>query len=309
MKRLASKDLSDYEVYEDPGPSEEAKQSHSSPRSPSIKASSVDQDTVATRTRSRRKRLNLTASTDVPSSSSKSQGYVELVTPTHRTSRPWHSNMETNRFHSCLDDSMDDFTTPINSHSMSPRMISTAILKRALSIQELDDESWLSSPFISLVMTRFARCYERVRYFAADFVGLPLAKSEYRHVTDILGKPFDFNDTETNMVFLLNNNKIHWNLLRVTHKPVPELQLFEPLGLPLSRTNRVGLSLRAIPKIIIDWLDTCFPLPKRESWLSKGSTAITSPHQLTNYDCGVACLLYAEKCGQGEVKQSSIVMI
>jgi hypothetical protein len=268
--------------------------------------SHLDTGTIALRTRSRKPRVS-TSSTAPSSSSSKSPimnelDYSVLLSPVANSIRAPQSSTHPNPFRSCLVESMDDPITPSNFQSMSPRMVSATVLKRALSIQELDDESWLSSPFISLVMTRFAKYYENVRYFAADFVGLPLAKCEYRQVTDILGKPFDFNDRNTNLVFLLNNNKIHWNLLRVTQTPKPELQLFEPLGLPLSRGRRVGLSLRSIPKIIIDWLDTCFPLPDKESWLSKGSSAITSAHQLTNYDCGVACLLYAEKCGQGEVR-------
>eukprot|EP01039_Chlorochromonas_danica_P004914 gene4914-5390_t len=156
-------------------------------------------------------------------------------------------------------------------------------------------------------MTKFAKYYgsNKIRYFSADFVGLPLAKNEYNQVTDILGKRFDYNDLETSFVFLLNNHNIHWNLLRVIRGQKPELQLFEPLGRPQTRSSRCspGLSFRSIPKLIIDWLDYCYPLGQRQSWLSKGSSAITSVHQLTTYDCGVACLLYAEKCGQGESKE------
>lgn len=212
-------------------------------------------------------------------------------------------------FVSCLAEQVDDLSTPGPGHAMSPRLQSAAVLKRALSIQELDDDSWLSSPFIGLVMARFAKAYDSVKYFSADFVGLPLRKSEYCSVTDILGKRFDFSDPSTPFVFLLNNNRIHWNLLRVQRGKSPELQLFEPLGLPSSRGNRAGLSLRSVPRIIIDWLDHCYPLPGNDSWLSKGCSAITCAQQLTDYDCGVACLLYAEKCGQGKVSRSSTIPI
>jgi hypothetical protein len=72
-------------------------------------------------------------------------------------------------------------------------MVSASVLKRALSIQELDNESWLTSLFISLLTTLFAKYFERVRFFfAADFVRLPLKKSEYSQVTDILGRSFLF---------------------------------------------------------------------------------------------------------------------
>ena len=34
------------------------------------------------------------------------------------------------------------------------------------------------------------------------------------------------------------------------------------------------------------------------SWLTRVTSAITRQQQMTGFDCGVACLLYAEKCGQ-----------
>ena len=53
---------------------------------------------------------------------------------------------------------------------------------------------------------------------------------------------------------------------------------------------------------MIEWLDVCCPLPDGKSWLTVGYSAITKQQQFTTYDCGVACLLYAEKCGQEQVK-------
>lgn len=238
-----------------------------------------------------------------PSSSSSSLHSEGLLSPAPISSPPVVSSLicPSHPFRSCLVESAESVCSPATIQQ-SPRQSSTAVLRRAISIQELDDESWLSSPFISLVITKFAKHYDRVRYFSADFVGLRLDRSEYHQVTDILGRRFDYTDKTTPLVFLLNNSNIHWTLLRVIRGKDPELQLFEPLGLP-SRSNRVGLSLRTIPKIIVDWLDWCFPLPSGDSWLTTGISAITAPHQLTNYDCGVACLLYAEKCGQGEVSK------
>ena len=52
---------------------------------------------------------------------------------------------------------------------------------------------------------------------------------------------------------------------------------------------------------MIEWLDMCCPLREGSSWLSVGLSAITNQQQVTNFDCGVACLLYAEKCGQQQV--------
>ena len=54
---------------------------------------------------------------------------------------------------------------------------------------------------------------------------------------------------------------------------------------------------------MIEWLDMCCPLREGSSWLSVGLSAITTQQQVTNFDCGVACLLYAEKCGQQQVSQ------
>jgi hypothetical protein len=53
--------------------------------------------------------------------------------------------------------------------------------------------------------------------------------------------------------------------------------------------------------IVIKWLDICCPLLDGKSWLTVGYSAITKQQQFTNFDCGVACLLYAEKCGQEQV--------
>ncbi len=44
----------------------------------------------------------------------------------------------------------------------------------------------------------------------------------------------------------------------------------------------------------------CYPV--EGGWLSLAKSAIKLRHQLTGFDCGVACLLYAEKCGQGQVQ-------
>jgi len=46
----------------------------------------------------------------------------------------------------------------------------------------------------------------------------------------------------------------------------------------------------------------CCPLRDGKSWVTVGMSAITKQQQFTNFDCGVACLLYAEKCGQQQVR-------
>ncbi len=65
--------------------------------------------------------------------------------------------------------------------------------------------------------------------------------------------------------------------------------------------SRNGISFRSVPRTIIDWLDICYP--EHKGWLQKTVSAITRQHQFSGFDCGVACLLYAEKCGKGELRE------
>lgn len=45
------------------------------------------------------------------------------------------------------------------------------------------------------------------------------------------------------------------------------------------------------------------PTPSHEGWASFAYSAITRQQQTTGFDCGVASLLYAEKCGQGQMRE------
>lgn len=90
-------------------------------------------------------------------------------------------------------------------------------------------------------------------------------------------------------------------MIRILFHPEPELQLFEPMGKPTAR--RIGLNFRSVPRGVINWLDVCYPLKLKASWQSVAISAITKMQQFNSYDCGVACLLYAEKCGQGQTKE------
>jgi len=280
---------------------------------------------------------------------------------------------------------------------LDPVMVS--VLTRALSCDELvKDDSWLGSSFIDLVLSRFAREYPEVHFMPIEFAAFRLKTmktSDMRQATDILGRPINY-ELEKPVVFLANVANMHWNLLRVQHWPLKELQLFEPLGKPPQRAASMaskrplgsmgsgrgrggggerGVSMRYIPQHITHWLDTCWPLdriyerrgpsqlppaalgphglaasasstisaassasrPSRRrgrpgpldapasqakfeaskggkggragagnglpSWQAKGLSAITTQHQMTGFDCGVACLLYAEKCGQGMMRE------
>lgn len=179
----------------------------------------------------------------------------------------------------------------------------SAVLSRSLSMKALDDDCWLSSSLIDLVFSKFGREYSQVHYLSVDFVVLALSsgrasKEDLMSHTDINGRSIEYSDPSRPIVFIWNAQGIHWNLFRVQRFPEPELQLFEPMGRPANR--RGGLTFRTVPREVIYWLDTCCPLDG-VSWLSVGRSVIITQQQFTPYDCGVACLLYAEKCGKGEV--------
>ena len=178
----------------------------------------------------------------------------------------------------------------------------TSVLKRAISVEELSEKSWLSSSVIDLVFSKFAKYYRNVEYLSIDFILLALNNhnaNNFEGVTDILGQTLRYNHSRP-IVLLCNSNSIHWTLIRIQYMPEPSIQLFEPMGKPLQRNGH--LSFRDVPRDVVRWLDTCCPLPDK-SWLAVTSSAITKQQQFTSFDCGVACLLYAEKCGLGHGKE------
>ena len=175
------------------------------------------------------------------------------------------------------------------------------VLQRAISVEELGEKSWLSSSVIDLVFSKFARCYDNVEYLSMDFILLALndQSSNFEGVTNILGRTLQYNQSRP-IVLLYNSNSIHWTLIRIQYLPEPAIELFEPMGKPQHRNGR--LTYRDVPREVIRWLDTCCPLDDGRSWLDVSTSAITKQHQVTSFDCGVACLLYAEKCGLGHGK-------
>jgi hypothetical protein len=245
-------------------------------------------------------------------------------------------------FRSCLNVE-DDFGD-------SPKGMRPILLRRAVSIRELDDDSWLSSTLIDLVISKFSRIYLDTHFMSIDFVVLslsglnsgssssssshgsssitPIDKSALEQATDMSGRRINYdtkvittnntngandakmntatpgknknndNDKLKSIVFVCNSNNIHWNLIRVVRSPSPEIQLFEPMGKPVNRHG--GLGYRDVPRCVIRWLDICCPLDTGDSWITRGVSAITTQQQFTPFDCGVACLLYAEKCGRGQ---------
>lgn len=209
----------------------------------------------------------------------------------------------------------------------------------ALSEEDsIDSENWLCSGVIEVVMVKLARSYPNVHFMPVDFSvmclngwGSSSSSTSDTSLHDILGRPIVSSQTKP-VVFFTHLNNNHWNLLRVVHDPEPELQLFEPMGKPPRRTGRIrgnpeargsinrGTGFRCIPKEVYHWLDTMWPLSSpsstssvgtkrktasssRDGWASRTYSAITSQQQTTGFDCGVASLLYAEKCGQGEMRE------
>lgn len=87
------------------------------------------------------------------------------------------------------------------------------------------------------------------------------------------------------------------------------IEVFEPMGRPQYRAGAVngyvsdGLSLRSVPHALVEWLDASCPLDTPGGWRARTYSAIPKQHQSNGFDCGVACLLYAEKCGQGREKE------
>ncbi|CAM9781153.1 unnamed protein product [Ectocarpus sp. 4 AP-2014] len=252
----------------------------------------------------------------------------------------------------------------------------------------VDAKNWLSSGFIDVVMAKFARTYTNVHFMPIDFAVLCLngwgasdtpppaaaasggddgvsesggdaggaeaataanaALADQSMVfKDVLGRPIVYSEKRP-VIFLTHVNNVHWNLLRVEHDPVPELQLFEPMGKPPRRQGgsrytqqQVGggggggapggrsTGFRCIPKEVYRWLDAVWPLrsggeilggscssggggskrkapsptPSHGGWASRAYSAVTRQQQTTGFDCGVASLLYAEKCGQGQMRE------
>lgn len=117
-----------------------------------------------------------------------------------------------------------------------------------------------------------------------------------------------YSSSNKPLVFFWNIGNMHWNLVRVQTGLRKQIEIYEPMGKLASRSNlggysSEGLSLRSVPRDLITWLDRVCPCGGPAGWRARTFSAITSQHQGNGFDCGVACLLYAEKCGQGQEKE------
>ncbi|KAG5180341.1 hypothetical protein JKP88DRAFT_223383 [Tribonema minus] len=195
----------------------------------------------------------------------------------------------------------------LRSPSSGGLVATDGVLRGALYGDSVDDESWLTSSFIDMVLAQFAACYRGAHFMPIEFAAFRLARmgrADMAACTDILGQTIDYAARKP-IIFLANVKNLHWNLLRVQHFPVPELQLFEPLGKPAKRAHGAhsseGVSYRYIPKDVFVWLDTM--CARGGGWATRSVSAITRQQQTTGFDCGVASLLYAEKCGQDQMRE------
>ena len=210
------------------------------------------------------------------------------------------------KFSSCLS---TPSSAPASLSSPGGGLSADGVLRGALFGDEVADESWLTSTFIDVVMSKFAKHYKGSHFMPIEFAAFRLREMSdqmaMESCTDILGRRIDYA-AKRPILFLANIQNLHWNLLRVRHTPVPELELYEPLGKPAKRSKgshaSQGVSYRYIPKEVFHWLDTMYPL-KGESWTQRSCSAITQQQQETGFDCGVASLLYAEKCGQEQMRE------
>ncbi|CAH0475532.1 unnamed protein product [Peronospora belbahrii] len=175
----------------------------------------------------------------------------------------------------------------------------------------VEESNWLTGSLIDLMLWKFANLYPTLHFLPTAFYHLHLEamnvmSSPWRHrrqahrstreyhVYDVLGRVVDY-ESEAPLVFIVNVDRIHWNLFRVQLQPTPELQLFEPTG---RLALRSGISYRSVPRTVIEWLDVCYP--QHKGWLNRTVSAITNKQQVSGFDCGVACLMYADKCGRGQ---------
>lgn len=173
------------------------------------------------------------------------------------------------------------------------------MLQRALSNPSLEAEQWLSASVMNLILTRIAEKHPHIAYFSEQFSFLKLSTEDFDILEDIMGRKVQKLENVTQFVWLINNGNVHWSLARALLHPKRQLQLFDPLG---NISRRKTPSNRQIPRNIINWLNATFPCKDEDdTWQLHAIHAVTSSHQKNSYDCGVACLLYAEKCGESQV--------
>lgn len=214
------------------------------------------------------------------------------------------------------------------------------VLSALLEFDAKDDQSWLSGAFIDYIFGIFAKVYRKVKFLPTLFAAHELRRMDAGdlstlRVSDVLGVPVDLASV-AQFVLCNNLNDNHWTMIRISLRPRRrELSLFEPMGLPQARRSKSNaaaarraraaagagggrsqggrgggagvssaVSTRNFPRRLLQWLESVWPTPPGDpTWGELAYSAIKKRQQLTGFDCGVACLLYAEKCGMGMDRQ------
>ena len=189
-----------------------------------------------------------------------------------------------------------------------------AALSSLLEFDATDNQSWLSGAFIDFVFGIFAKRYNSgiaflpTAFAAHELKRVGVGQLADLRITDVLGIAID-PSVVRQLAFCFNVNDNHWTMIRVVIRPTKELSLFEPMGLPQSRKTKNpgaagnGVSTRNFPRRLLQWLESVWPTTSGLGWGEMAVSAIKKRQQLTGFDCGVACLLYAEKLGLGMDRQ------
>lgn len=133
------------------------------------------------------------------------------------------------------------------------KLMQFCLLQSAFSSEDdkIDETNWLTSTLMDLMLWRLATQYPGVHFLPTDFFHCFLeGRNHARHqshghhshhtaanypsesdffVRDVLGHLIDYS-SDRPILFAVNSGLIHWNLFRVQLAPLPELQLFEPMG-------------------------------------------------------------------------------
>lgn len=123
------------------------------------------------------------------------------------------------------------------------RALQLHVLQSSFASEDvIGDMNWLTSGVMDLVLWRLAQSYPSVHFLSTDFAYLHINSMNHKQsvkrlrptaeacIRDLLGRAIDCRIGDRSIVFAVNCELIHWNLLRVQLHPRPELQLFEPMG-------------------------------------------------------------------------------
>jgi hypothetical protein len=197
--------------------------------------------------------------------------------------------------------------SPISSPSTQP-IITSSRFREATSTKPSSSSS--SSSSLNLLQVESTTSFSK-DFAVSDLQRVPWAGllTSERPSSFPLSRPIAPSYTSKNkpLLFFYNAGGMHWVFVRVLMGLRKRIELYEPMGKPQKSSARgangigfhtEGLSLRSVPRPLVQWLDTVCPLATDGGWKVRSLSAVTRQHQVNGFDCGVACLLYAEKSAQ-----------